>query len=294
METTNNLKYTTSKVTKGNLIEVKIRLNDECKNGNEDFAITGTLYNGPSRNEYNCIAGGCIHDEILEAYPKFKTFVDLHLCDFQGMPMHPTANGYYHLRNGFNEVKPDHSSFKKAYCEYYRITPEQFDELSSAVNEVHFGILLKKLNITKQWKVQADKAIEQLEQLTGEKFKSTATKTHWYLTEEKIAEHNKKVADGYFSEEAIQSRERETFEKEAQKIHDEFIKETEKSKLVRYVKYAVLQAGGKDALDNCIFHSHIKKLIFNWKSYDRISQKFYDEIVSKIQLPEGVTITKNN
>ena len=40
---------------------------------------------------------GCLHEEILQYRPDLKCFVDLHLSDIDGQPMHPEENGWYWL-----------------------------------------------------------------------------------------------------------------------------------------------------------------------------------------------------
>lgn len=212
---TNSLKYNISKTVGKERITVNIRLDDECKNGHQDFAITGDIYeaNKPRTDRYH-ISGGCIHDDILKHFPKFKMFVDLHLCDFNGVPMHATASGYYFLRNGFNRVKPMDKGFKAEYCKYYRITEKQFDALNTSRSEIEFAVLLKELGILSQWKLQADKAINKLELLTGDEFINDSTKSQlYYPSDEAIADYRQKVESGYFTDEAIAERKNEAIEK---------------------------------------------------------------------------------
>jgi hypothetical protein len=167
----NSLIFRTSKTVGKETIYVTIRLNDECKNGHQDFAITGGIYEAeePKIDRYY-ISGGCIHEEIIKHFPEFKMFIDLHLCDYSGVPMHPVANGFYHMVEGFNKTKPNNASFKAEYCDYYRITPKQFETLKQAHTKTQFGMLLIELGILKQWEAEATKAIAELERLTETKF----------------------------------------------------------------------------------------------------------------------------
>ena len=84
-------------------IIVEIRLSDPCRNGYDDFAITATTYN--IRGHWQSC--GCLHDEILKHFPEFQIFVDLHLCDDNGIPMYPIANNPY---TGFFAVQKGQSA----------------------------------------------------------------------------------------------------------------------------------------------------------------------------------------
>ncbi len=170
--TTNKLVFTDSKIYTENgqkyLINVNIKLSDDCKNGHEDFSITGEIYeilkNGRKR-EY---AFGAIHEDILKHFPEYKIFIDLHLCDFNGATMYTLENGFYNLKN-LNKDK---------FINYFNINESQYNVLKNSVNSVHFAFLVYDLELSIQWREKALKAIEVLEEKTGSKFESKATKQH--------------------------------------------------------------------------------------------------------------------
>jgi hypothetical protein len=288
----NDIRYKTSKVIGKETIYVKIELNDDCKNGHQDFSITGDIYEtGKPKTDRYFISGGCMHDEILKAYPEFKQFIDLHLCDYKGIPMHASANGFYHLTNGFNRTKPNDSKFKSEYCEYYRITENQFDQLTTAENELQFALMLQSLGILTQWEIQAAAAIKKLEELTGTKFIVDSKRTQYHApTPEKIAEEEERQRSGYYTPEAAAKREQEKANELLKKLEAERDKDILKANTEFEVKKQVLIAGGKKALDNIIFYNHSNTLAFNWRSYDNLSDEVIAEIVSKLQLPDGVNI----
>lgn len=290
---TNDIRHTIlAHDEKGNPIYIKIRLNDECKNGHQDFSITGDIYEkGKPKTDRYHICGGCIHEDILKARPDLKIFVELHLCDYTGVPMHAVANGFYHLRQGFNKTKPESLEFISEYCDYYRITPAQFTKLNTANNELQFSLLLQSLGILAQWEKQATAAIKLLEGMTGTKFLVDSKKTQFAApTPEEIKEEEEKQSNGYYTPEAAQKREEEKRQSILDKLEAERDKKIKEAQDEFEVEKQVLLLGGEAALNNCIYYNHSRTLAFNWKSFDRISDQLVESIISKIKLPEGVKI----
>ncbi len=291
---TNSLRYNISKTLEDKTIYVKIRLDDECKNGHQDFSITGDLYqaNKPKIDKYN-ISGGCIHDEILKFFPEFKIFVDLHLCDYTGTPMYAVENGFYHLREGFNNTKIDDAKFKNEYCDYYRITSEQFDILNKCVNQIQFALKIKELGILNQWKAQADKAIKILEGLTESKFIIDSVKTQFHEpTDEQIAEEQEKQANGYYTPEAMQQRENERLQGKRNELIANYQEDIDKANFEREIMLRVFDIGGELAYENCIYYNHVKELAFNWNnaSYRKaVSAEVVSKIAHELNIP-GVTV----
>lgn len=81
-------------------IAAKLRHDDQCRNGHNDFSITGEIYrsiNGKPIGNGECF--GCIHEEIAKHFPELTPFLKWHLCSTDG-PMHYLANTLYHVREG--------------------------------------------------------------------------------------------------------------------------------------------------------------------------------------------------
>jgi len=206
---TNDLRHSIAcKDADGNSMFIKIRLNDECKNGHQDFSITASIYEkGKPHTDRYFISGGCCHDEIVKARPDLKIFVKLHLCDYEGIPMYAVENGFYYLTNGFNNTKPEAANFKDEFCEYYRITGKQFESLKMAKNQLQYALKLQSLNILQQWKYEATCAIDALESMTGKIFVVDSVKTQFHApTIEEVEEERVKIANGYYTPEAEQQR----------------------------------------------------------------------------------------
>ena len=75
------------------LVRCRVRYDDQCGNGHNTFSITGD-YTEPGHS-WNNGGGGCIHDEIVAAFPELAPLIKWHLCSSDG-PMHYVANTTYH------------------------------------------------------------------------------------------------------------------------------------------------------------------------------------------------------
>jgi len=289
---TNNLKYNTTKRnfnlngTKADII-AKIRLNDECKNGHQDFAITADIYKAGKRGDRNMISSGCCHDYILKAFPEFKIFVNLHLADAKGVPMYAIENGFYHLRNGFNNTKPTDNNFKSEFCNYYRMTPQQFDAINLSEHELAYAINLKELGILEQWNEEAADAIKTLEALTGDEFVNDSERSQYNTPKaEDIQNYHQQREAGYYSIENIRKRadEKRAADKAAkiQKIKADCAKNVakhEEEKRVKLWLIAYIERLSKKAtnrkkgfnldftFENFIYYNHTKTLNFDWLDY---------------------------
>jgi hypothetical protein len=69
-------------------LTVTIRFDDQCKNGHQTFAITGSYRAG----------GGCCHDLITVIFPELAYLIKWHLVSTDG-PMYYIANTVYHASN---------------------------------------------------------------------------------------------------------------------------------------------------------------------------------------------------
>lgn len=75
------LKYNATKIINGYKIDVKVRLDDDCRNGHADFGITATIYEKDKYGVWKWCMAGCCHEQIAVAFPELCPFIALHLCD---------------------------------------------------------------------------------------------------------------------------------------------------------------------------------------------------------------------
>lgn len=274
-------------------INVKIRLNDECKNSICEFAITCDGYRKTRNGRWVDDFGGCCHDEILKHFPQFQCFVNLHLCNHYGQPSYPVANGMYFLREKDLPVA----------MSYLRITEEEAKELKDIAltdDKIYFASALYRLGIVDRWQKEADQAREELETLCGMKWENPYSKEEERFalnppTGEELTQLNEKIKAGYYTKEAIQARaeakEKADREKARLEIINKCNKAKEKAEKEMTVMLAVFDFGINT--DNVIYYEHSNKLSFNWKDYGKkISQDVFIDFcsnVDKTKLPEGIT-----
>jgi len=290
------MKYQTSKLIEDDKkrIYVVIALPDDCKNGHQDFSITGDIYNHPTiKADRFFESGGCIHDEILKHFPEFEIFIGLHLADYTGCPMYAIENGFYHLQNGFERTKPE--DFTKEFCKYYRITEQQFNFLKDAENQLDYSIRLMRSEIPKRWKEEADKAIQLLENLTSEKFINSSVKTHFKApTETEIATFNELYESGYYNQENKQKRMEEKKQKKQntiiEKIEKDCQEKIDKAIKEKEIKLQIFKIGGELALEQTIFYNHSQEIKFNWRDYGKeLTPQEIENLKTNLKLSFSVT-----
>ena len=264
---------------------VTIRLNDHCKNGHQDFAITCETKQQANNNRWIDSSWGADHERIIKLWPEFKPFIDLHGSDFEGSPTHAKGNGYYYLVNSPEVLKKGSYNFTEEELKYF---------LNNCEDAQHFNYLLESKGIVNRWKAAATAAIKQLEELTGNTFVNDSTRSQYTpLTAQERKELEEKISAGYYTPEKVQQRKdikakeaRAKQRAEAKADHD---KKVIKAGNALQVKLFMID---NSPVDNYIYYDHSKQIKFNWLSYgDQISQEeFIDFIneVDKSKLPEGI------
>lgn len=163
------------------------------------FTITITT----ERNHFAITADGfrrcgCLHDEILQLNPALKPFVELHLSDLDGVPMHAEANGWYWLAKAAGipqrwEPHQTPSLCLQFFCQHVRLPnclaildaikweyqrgrelvalSEEVSERTEEARKVGaakarelWGQLMEKMR--PRWKAEAEHALKLLEQIS--------------------------------------------------------------------------------------------------------------------------------
>lgn len=285
---------------------IKIRLNDECGNGHEDFSLTADIYeNGRDAG------GGCCHDHILALRPDLAPFAILHLCTWEGVPMHAAANAFYwfagfngglgqqyHGGSGNDGQAPDEC--RRIFAEHIHATEEQVAEIVSMQprSEIELRAALEDLHFPEQWKGEADAAIAMLKTWTGKTFASKATRGRWEpLSVEQRAEITKRRASGYYEPEKVAQRDAEkTAAAKAAKIADiraDLAKSIEKRQRSAQVALYMTERYFPQ-FRNVIYYDHSNELAVNWTTTEKlITRDEFDKITAELDasaLPDGLTL----
>ncbi len=350
-------------VSKGNQItNIRITLDDDCNNGHEDFSITANIREKDSRGRMVDAGGGCCHEHILSLRPELKPFVDLHLCTWQGVPMHCAANAFYWLAGHLGLSYVEHhggsgsSAKSKEEClrifkdhvrctdsEQYRthtcldcqhkwtskvvlsahspaISGERTEqcpscnsrsissspwhtELSTLLecrSQEELQIAIEDLGIVKRWKKEAKAAIKQLEEWTGRKFESSATRGLWEPVKKEVRDLvNERKASGYYTPEAIAARDAEKAAAKKAKKRAQLIADYDKSvrKLEKELEVKLFILDNFDSKINCIYYDHTNEVAVNWSTCDKLITKDEFDAMAKVfegfrtgLLPEGVQL----
>jgi hypothetical protein len=73
-------------------MHVRLRFDDDCRNGHNTFAMTADVYRRDKRGaDGGFLSGGCMHEEIAQHFPGLARLAKWHLCSTDG-PMHYEAN----------------------------------------------------------------------------------------------------------------------------------------------------------------------------------------------------------
>lgn len=185
---------------------------------------------------------------------------------------------------------------------YLRITESEYDELLGIAKTddiLYFQYRLQKLGIVDRWQQKANEAITQLEKLTNKKWVNpytSETEKRYYtpLTDEEIQEVERRIAIGYYTQEAqaerIEQAKQEAFNRQYQSIMLACEEKVQKAITKRNVYLAILETG--IPMDNVIYYDHSNEVEFNWKSCkNKITKEQFDEFMNKVdrsKLPENI------
>ena len=270
-------------------INVNVSLHDDCKNGHCDFSLTGSVY---KKGCSNPVASGCIHEEIAYCYPELREFIPLHMSNYLGHPTYPIENGQYFIRERGQEVAMNE----------LRITEEEFAQLELASDKeekLYFKYLLYSLGIVDRWKLEADDFIKFLEEKTGNTwvnpYKTEGERNVMYLTDDERKEMESKIAEGYYTKEALAERKAARYKAAQDAIMNRVIEKyneiEQKAREERDIKLYIFDSGMP--INNVIYYDHTKEVVFNWLDYeDKVTQEQFVDFVNKVdysKLPEGVT-----
>lgn len=266
--------------------KIKIRLNDECRNGHEDFSITADVDEKEGRGLWRDSMSGCCHEHILSLKPELAPFVALHLSSWQGVPMHSASNAWYWFQGAFPEAASSKyhggtgSSAKTPeecraiFAGYIRATPEQVEAIAALLprSQDELQAAIEDLAFPEQWQREARAAIRQLESWTSVEFESKATRGFWEpLAAEKRQLIAERRASGYYLPENVAKRDAEERKaRRGRRVSD--LKASHAAKLAELRQdhaFAVWCAENYDEKPNAIRYSD-GRITANWTSTEKL------------------------
>jgi hypothetical protein len=163
--------------------------------------------------------------------------------------------------------------------------------------QAEFSHALETLGFRARWRKEAEAAIRQLEELTGKRFASKATRQQWEpLTPEQVHAIEERRASGYYTPEATAARAQAELEaKRAERIAEI---ENDRAREIEKIenKHLVTMYFARRDMNrpNVIFYSHTNELCWNWTSTERLwTREEFDAFTQTIEfseLPAGVTV----
>jgi len=170
--------------------KIEIKLDDEHKNGHDDFSITASICQ--YKHAPNIIIDGCCHQKILMVRPEYAIFIRLHLSDWKGVPMHAVENGSYFIKEKEYDAAKSLLRISDYELEYLKKFTESKD---------YFTYAIQRLGLLERWKAEADIAIAYLMRLCKRekcpKFKGVG---HFKpLSKAKFSKIAKLEENGYFN-----------------------------------------------------------------------------------------------
>jgi hypothetical protein len=282
---------------------IKICLNDECRNGHEDFSITADVYEKNGRGYglmWRDYMRGCCHNHILSLRPELAPFVALHLSTWQGVPMHSASNAWYwfqgmqpeaadskyHAETGSSPKTPDEC--RAIFADHIRATPEQVQQIEAMLprSQVELQVIMEDMGFFEQWQREAQAAIRQLEEWTGQKFESKATRGFW----EPIAPEMRQLiaerrASGYYSPDQVAKRDEEKRQAaraaRIQQIRDDHAAKCKDRE--QDFRLDLWFAENYDIKPNVIWYRHTNELAANWTTTEKLmTREEFDALTAKI------------
>lgn len=284
---TNTLRHSFTLIRGNEKTVIKITLDDDCKNGHEDFSLTADIYEKHPRKGWEDVGGGCCHDHILKIKPELAPFAALHLSTFEGVPMHAFSNAWYWFQGAFPEFsvekyhggtgsggKPP-AECARIFAEHIRATSEEVQEIASQNprTQDELQCLIEDMGFTDQWKVEAQAAIKQLEEWTENEFESKATRGRYApLSPEVRAIIAERKASGYYLPENVVKRDQEAKAavkaKKLATIESDYA--AKRKRLEQDYRIDKWMAENFDKKPNVTWYAHSNTLEANWTSTEKL------------------------